>query len=172
MSVASGGDDPRNDHDLASVADLLETLIDELQARAEKNENDRIGPITRSVLLDAVLPEVERVLTTCPDSSHIRIARTCVSGRQHREELSKPNAQLTTLDELPALLTVLQCLRIEQDQREGAESRKDNAENKGPQGFGHKWHGGGQPGPNRPRHNRESNKRQTEFYGISLLHER
>lgn len=168
MSVASGGDDPRgNDDDLASVADLLETLIDELRARVQKNEDDRIGPITRSVEIDAVLPEVEGVLAACPDSSHVRIARVCVSSRQHREELGDPDSELITVDELTALVIVLKALRIEQDRRKGKKSREDT-ENTGSRGFGHDWRGSGQSEPNRPRYSRRPKKQRVEPDGTTL----
>src|SRR5690242_16265144 len=104
MSVASGGKNPRGrDDDLASLVALLEDLIETLWARVQKNEHDRIGPSTRLLLIDAVLPEIEQVLATCPESSHVRVARTYVSSRQHREELGDPDTELTTIDELTAL---------------------------------------------------------------------
>jgi hypothetical protein len=168
VSVAgSANDPPGTEDDLASVIELLEELIDELRERVRQNKDDRIGPSTRSILVDALLPEIERVLAGCPDNSQVRVARTYVSGRQHREDLGDPSAELITVDELAALRVVLKALSLEQNRR-GGKSIMKRSENPRPEGYGHSSRTTGSSEPDLPRYHRQPQSQNSYIEGIAI----
>jgi hypothetical protein len=167
LSVADGGNDPPGtEDDLVSVIELLEELIDELRERVRENKDDRIGPSTRSILVDALLPEAERVLAGCPENSQVRIARTYVSSRQNREDLGDPSAVLMTVDELAGLRVVLKALSIEQNRR-GGKSIIKRSENPRPEGYGHPSRTRGSSEPNPPRYHRQLQNQNAYIEGVA-----
>ena len=166
MSVASGGNDPPSvEDDLASVIELLEDLIETLRDRVRIDKDDRIGPSTQSILIDAVLPEIERVLAQCPDNSQVRIGQTYVSSRQHREDLGDPNTELVTTDELTALGTVLKALCIEHHRR-GGKSLVRRSEYPGSGGFVHDWRRRGSSKPEAPQYIRRPKNQSVNIEDI------
>jgi len=168
VSVEGSGINPSSpENDLASVIELLEELIDDLRERVRENKDDQIGPSTRSILVDALLPEVERVLAGCPDSSQVRIARTYVSSRQHREDLGDPSAELITADEVTALRAVLKALIIEQNRR-GGKSIVKRSENLSSGGYAHGSRIRGSTEPDIPRYRRQLRNRNANTEDIAI----
>ena len=164
VSVPSAGNDSpgTDDDDLASIIDMLRDLIVELRERVRMNGDDRIGPNTRSMIIDALLPEVEQVLARCPENSQVRVARTWVSGRLNREDLGGPDVELMTNDELAALVVVFKALTIEQDRR-GAGDIEGQPRNQGAGKFGHTWRTNGPSEADPPRRARRSDDRRTDI---------
>jgi hypothetical protein len=168
MPASAGGDDPPSiGDDLASVIEMLEGLIGKLWDRVRINKKDRIGPATRSILIDALLPEIERVLAKCPDNSQVRVGKTYVSSRQNRADLGDPNTELVTLDELTALETVRDALCIEHHRRGGKNPERLQG-NPGSGGFGHDWRTRGFPEPDSPRYIRRPKNQNADVEDVVL----